>query len=597
MKRKKTVRIGCASAFWGDTSTAAEQLVKKGSLDYLVFDFLAEVTMSILADAKAKDDKKGYAIDFVEHIRPILDKIKEDKVVVISNAGGMNPYACKIAIEKDAIKFGIDLNIAVVTGDDLIDVIPSSKIGQIKEMETGMPMPENCLSMNAYIGSSGIISALKEGADIIITGRCVDSALVLAPLMYEFKWNEHDYNMLAAGSLAGHIIECGTQCTGGNFTDWKEVENFNDMGFPIVEVSSNGNFIVSKPENTGGVVNFGTVAEQLLYEIGDPSAYLLPDVVCDFTEVEIIEIQKDKVFVKGAKGYPPGPDYKVSATYIDGYRVSGTLVIGGRHSVKKGNLIAKAILEKCSRIYQERNLLDFTRKSFDIIGSNSIYNENSSVIDIKEVVLRIAARHKQKEALIIFAKELAQAVTGMAPGVINYLGGRPSVSASIHLYSFLFPKNEVGISVEIGERVIPVEPLLLSKPYKQVRTKSTLYDDKLIDKRYSTPLINLAFARSGDKGNHANIGVIARKSRYFPYINEALTIKSISKYFDHVLKGHVERWEMPKINALNFLLKDSLGGGGMASLNIDPQGKSYAQQILEFSIPISEEIAKELNLI
>ena len=272
MKRKKTVRIGCASAFWGDTSTAAEQLVKKGSLDYLVFDFLAEVTMSILADAKAKDDKKGYAIDFVEHIRPILDKIKEDKVVVISNAGGMNPYACKIAIEKDAIKFGIDLNIAVVTGDDLIDVIPSSKIGQIKEMETGMPMPENCLSMNAYIGSSGIISALKEGADIIITGRCVDSALVLAPLMYEFKWNEHDYNMLAAGSLAGHIIECGTQCTGGNFTDWKEVENFNDMGFPIVEVSSNGNFIVSKPENTGGVVNFGTVAEQLLYEIGDPSA-------------------------------------------------------------------------------------------------------------------------------------------------------------------------------------------------------------------------------------------------------------------------------------------------------------------------------------
>ena len=597
MKRKKTVRIGCASAFWGDTSTAAEQLVKKGSLDYLVFDFLAEVTMSILADAKAKDDKKGYAIDFVEHIRPILDKIKEDKVVVISNAGGMNPNACKIAIEKDAIKFGIDLNIAVVTGDDLIDVIPSSKVSQIKEMETGMPMPENCLSMNAYIGSSGIVTALKEGADIIITGRCVDSALVLAPLMYEFKWNENDYNMLAAGSLAGHIIECGSQCTGGNFTDWKKVENFNDMGFPIVEVSRNGDFIVSKPESTGGVVNFGTVAEQLLYEIGDPSAYLLPDVVCDFTEVEIIEIQKDKVFVKGAKGYPPGPDYKVSATYPDGYRVSGTLVIGGKHSVEKGNLIAKAILEKCSRIYLERNLLDFTRKSFDIIGSNSIYNENSSVIDVKEVVLRIAARHKQKEALIIFAKELAQAVTGMAPGVINYLGGRPSVSPSIHLYSFLYPKNEVEISVEIGKRVIPVDPPHLSRPYKLMRTKNLLYDSKSIDKEYSTPLINLAYARSGDKGNHANIGVIARKSHYFPYINEALTIKSISKYFDHVLKGHVERWEMPKINALNFLLKDSLGGGGMASLNIDPQGKSYAQQILEFSIPICEKIAKELNLI
>ena len=228
MKNNKKVRIGCASAFWGDTSTAAKQLVKKGDLDYLVFDFLAEVTMSILARAKIKDSEKGFASDFLTQIEPLLPKIKQKGIKILTNAGGINPISCRTMLEKAAKKEGIDLNIGIVTGDDLISELPNIEKFGITELDTGNPFPESCLSINAYLGAPGLVAALDKGADIVITGRCVDSALVLAPLMYEFGWNKSDYDLLASGSLAGHIIECGAQCTGGNFTDWKEVNGFED---------------------------------------------------------------------------------------------------------------------------------------------------------------------------------------------------------------------------------------------------------------------------------------------------------------------------------------------------------------------------------
>ena len=586
----KKVRIGCASGFWGDTSTAAKQLVEKANLDYLVFDFLAEVTMSILARAKLKNPKMGYAIDFVDQLKPILKNIKNQKIKVITNAGGINPHSCEHALQQEAEKLGLKLNIAVIEGDDILSELPTLKKQEVKEMEKNSFLPDSCLSINAYLGASGIVKALDEGADIVITGRVVDSALALGPLMHEYNWKNSDYDLLSAGSLAGHIIECGAQCTGGNYTDWREVKGFENIGFPFVDVFSNGDFIVSKPKETGGMVTFGTVAEQLIYEIGNPSEYILPDVICDFSKVEITETGPNQVFVKGAKGFPPTKYYKNSATYMDGYRAIGTLVIGGKDAFKKGEIIANAVIKKCSSIFKENKIGNFSKTSFDIIGSNSIYGPEKNNLKTKEIVLRIVAAHLHKEALIIFSKELAQAVTGMTAGVINYLGGRPRVSPSIHLFSFLLPKDQIKIKMRMNKKVVSIPSYTPEESKREQKDFSSKTKKILFKKDYLIPLISLAYARSGDKGNHANIGIIARKKDYFNFIDSELNPSTISQFFNHVVQGDVLKWVLPGVNGLNFLLKNSLGGGGMASFNIDPQGKAYAQQLLEYPIPVTKEI-------
>ena len=596
INKEKKVRIGCASAFWGDTETAAEQLVKKGNLDYLVFDFLAEVTMSILAGVKLKNPQMGYASDFVKQLTPLLSDINQQGLRVIANAGGINLESCKNAIQSELDKQNLKLKIAIVSGDNLINQKDKLEELNISEIESGNPLPDSCLSINAYLGASGIKKSLENDADIVITGRCVDSAMVLAPLMYEFNWSNQDYNLLASGSLAGHIIECGAQCTGGNFTDWEIVEGFENMGFPIVEVQSNGDFIVTKPPKTGGLVSFGTVAEQFLYEIGNPNEYLLPDVVCDFTSVKIIEIKKDQVMVTGAKGYAPTDTYKVSSTYMDGFRVAATLVIGGKDASKKTEIIAEAILKKTKIMLQKKGMDDFKDTYLSKLGTDSIYGSKIDTTNSKEVVMRLMVTHEKKEALILFSKEIAQAATGMASGVMNYLGGRPPISKSIRLFSFLLEKKYIKEEVIIDDKKIKVNNAIKETyiPKKDFILKNQK-NYKLINCDSQVSLEKLAFARSGDKGDHANIGVIAREANYLPFIRNALKIEVISDYFKHVLKGPVERWDVPGINGLNFLLMNSLGGGGMASLYIDPQGKAYAQMLLEIPIPVPKILAEKLN--
>ena len=591
----KKIKIGCASAFWGDTSSAARQLVEKGDIDYLVSDFLAEMTMSILAGSKKNNPKMGYATDFIDQLSPLLETIKSKNIKVITNAGGVNLNSCKEALEKIAHSSGVELNIATIIGDDLMSKKNELKGLNIKEMETDKELPDNLLSANAYLGAIPINEALKNNADIVITGRCVDSALVLGPLMYEFNWSSIDYDLLAAGSLAGHIIECGAQCTGGNFTDWKKVKGFENIGFPVIEVSSNGEFVVSKPENTGGLVSFGTVAEQFLYEIGDPGQYILPDVICDFRSVLIEEIDRDKVLVKGAKGFAPTKNYKVSATFFDGYRSIGFLVIGGKDAALKAQICGEAILKKTELLMNDNNFAAFDETLITVIGSNSIYGSTPSMdMDIKEVTLRIIVTHRDKSALRIFTKEIAQATTGMTPGVINYLGGRPKISPSIKLFSFLIDKTFLDIDVITStkrERVSIDEG-------SSIFQSSLDQTDIPIQGKYTkeAPLISLAYARSGDKGDHVNIGIIARKKKYLDYISASLSAETVKNLFQHFCKGEVLKWHVPGINGINFLLKNSLDGGGMSSLRIDPQGKSYAQQLLEFPIKVSDSIYEEILL-
>ncbi|QHE87515.1 acyclic terpene utilization AtuA family protein [Hydrogenophaga sp. BPS33] len=595
MKPKQSVRIGGGSGFWGDSPAGPLQLVRHGDIDYLVLDYLAEITMSILARAKAQKPGLGYATDFVSTVvGPLASELARKGIKVIANAGGCNPSACCEALQKELARRGVKLRVAAVIGDDVSHLMEALRAeGSTREIWTGEPLPDDVLTANAYTGAFSIARALDEGADIVVTGRCADSALALGPLIHTFGWKPDDWDRLAAGSLAGHVIECGVQATGGYATDWKLVaKDWADMGFPIAVCEADGSFTITKPPGTGGMVNFGTVAEQVTYETGDPTAYILPDVVCDLSQVRVEEIGPDAVRVSQVRGKPATPTYKVSATVPDGFRSLATLFVRGMEASVKARAMGEAILVRTRRLMKEEGVEDYTHTSIEVLGSEEGYGAAATQREWREVVLKIAVRHTRKEALEYFSREIFPAATAMAQGIGGIFGGRPKIQPVMRLYSFLLDKRRVQQQVEFEGRVIPLEQPATIDVVSTATTDhcpSHVRGDEPTNASGGTQpvrLIDLAYARSGDKGDTSNIAVIARDPKYLPVLAAQLTAEAVASHLAHVVQGRVQRFDWPGLHGFNFLMEEALGGGGVASLRFDPQGKSHAQMLLEFPLHV-----------
>ncbi|MDP3859088.1 MAG: acyclic terpene utilization AtuA family protein [Stagnimonas sp.] len=593
---KSEVRIGCGAGFWGDSAEGPKQLVESGEIDYLVLDYLAEITMSLLARARIKDANAGYATDFPAVVAALAPRLKSDGIKVVTNAGGVNPQACKAAIDEKLKALGIELKVSIVTGDDLLP--RTAEFADTKEMFSGEAMPAKLWSMNAYLGAFPIAQALAGGADIVLTGRCVDSAVVLGPLIHEFGWQATDYDQLSAGSLAGHVIECGAQATGGVSTDWEKVSgDWDRMGFPIAICRGDGSFIATKPAQTGGRVVPETVAEQIVYEIGDPTAYLLPDVTCDWSGVTLKQVGDQRVEVTGARGRAPTDHYKVSATYQDGFRSSGTMMIGGINAVRKAEAVAAAILKRTRALFAQRGLADYLRCDVEVLGSEANWGVQSRARGSREVILKLSVHHADKQALEIFGREFIPPATAMAQGITGFSGGRPSPTPLVRLFSCLVAKAAVGIEVD-GAIFSPSPPVGEGRGEGgahavRVETAPESGQPPLPNPLpqgerglVSVPLITLAYGRSGDKGDSANIGVLARKPEFLPLLRAQLTPEAVAAYFAHFTPSKVERFEIPGLGGFNFLLHNALGGGGMASLRYDPQGKMMAQILMDFAVQI-----------
>ena len=595
---RPTVRIGGASGFWGDSMLGAAQLVHSGLIDYLVFDYLAETTMAIMAAVRTKKPEMGYATDFVDMaMKAVLPEVMQRGIKVVANAGGMNPQGCADALQALAHSMGLHPKIAVVLGDDLSALLPALRQADTRDMYRGEPLPAKVLSANAYLGAVPVARALAEGADIVITGRGVDSAVTLGPLIHAFGWQATDYDRLAGGSLAGHIIECGCQATGGLHTDWQDIPDWPNIGYPIIDCFADGSFELHKAPGTGGQILRAAVAEQLLYEIGDPGAYLLPDVVCDFRTVKIEQLSAERVRVSGAVGRAPSALYKVSATAMDGFRCTGTLLIIGIDAAAKARRTGEAIVARTRSMLQQQGLPDYSRATVELLGAETLYGPHARAGSSREVMVRVIVNHPLKQALELFAKEISPAGTSWSPGTTGPGGGRPTPSPHIKPFSFLVDKASVAVTVQMGDQVWPVQASAPESTLTATHAPSLAAPAPWVESgeaETEVPLIHLAWARSGDKGDIANIGLVARRAEWLPLLWARVTPEVVKAYFAHLVHGRVERFHLPGMAAMNLVMHEALDGGGPASTRNDPLGKAMGQMLLDMPVRVPVSIAQQL---
>jgi Acyclic terpene utilisation family protein AtuA len=591
---KSLVRIANASGYWGDDPEALLRQVTGGPLDYVTMDFLAEITMVILQRQRARDPNAGYAYDFVDQLKLALPAIVERGITVIVNAGGINPQGCADAVAKLCEAAGVSLPIGVVSGDDLMPRLEELEAGgaSLDHMDGGRAYEEvrgRVVAANAYLSARPVVEALRAGARIIVTGRTTDAALILAPLVHEFDWRWDDWDRLAAGIVAGHILECGAQATGGNYSDWQRIPSMIDVGYPIVEASEDGAFVVTKHPATGGLVSRRTVTEQLLYEIGDPRAYLTPDVTADFTSVQLTEDGPDRILVANARGLPPPDTLKVSMVYRHGYRAVGTVLVSGPNAIAKADRLAEMIWHRVGT--------DFADRRTDCVGHRACWGSAAPDTDPNEVVFRIAVADPDKRKLQRFSKHILGFALQGPPG-LGIFGGRPEVQEAFGFWPALIPREmvraQVGVRDGAEQREIEV-PMQLpgAGPLKKLPVQDGAAGGEGTSRSARTSRVSLgtiAYTRSGDKGDHANIGVGARSQQAYEFLRENLTANRIRYYYQDLVQGSVVRYELPNLQALNFVLHNALGGGGTLSLRVDHQGKTLAQGLLLMEIDVPDDV-------
>jgi hypothetical protein len=563
------VRVAAGQGFWGDWLDAPSRQVMGGPIDYLMMDYLAEVTMSILQKQRARDRSRGYATDFVAEMERLLPELVARGVRVTANAGGVNPRACAEAVIASARKLGLrgKVKVGVVTGDDIMprldDLLARGQV--LANLETQEPLStvrDKVQSANAYLGAWPVVEALSRGANVIVTGRVTDTGLTLGPIVYEYGWKDGDWDRLAAGTVAGHIIECGAQCSGGNcLKDWRSIRGLEDPGYPIVEASPDGSFVITKHPGTGGRVSVATVTEQLVYEMGDPHSYITPDCIADFTSIQLAQLETDRVLVKGIRGRAATDSLKVSVSYSAGFKAIGTLVYTWPEAYDKA-----ARADSILRARLDRAGLKFDEVLTEFVGVNATHGRLAGPPNPEqaEVQLRIGVRSLDRGPVEQFSREIAPLILNGPPSVTGFAGGRPKVEEIVAYWPALIPKTgktgRAGKTVPAANR--PVES--------------------------SVPLVRLAHARSGDKGDTANVGLIALEPRYYPVLVKQVTAARVARHFKGIIKGEVERFELPNLNALNFLLHGALGGGGTLSLKTDAQGKVFSTALLRMEIPVPE---------
>jgi hypothetical protein len=598
-RMSSVVRIGNAQGFWGDRgSAAAELLAREPDLDYLTLDYLAEVSLSIMAVQRDRDPNAGYARDFVEVVRSLTDYFKNGgRCRIVTNAGGLNPHACAAACVAALDQARCPaLSIAVVSGDDVLDVlrvtekensaecrVQSAKC-KFENLDSGQPLSavrDRLVTANAYVGAAPIVEALRLGADIVITGRIADPSLTVAPCVHHFGWSLTDWDRLAGATVAGHLIECGVQVTGGISTDWLEMPDTADLSFPIVEVSDDGSCIVTKPAETGGCVDERTVKEQLVYEIGNPDEYLSPDVTVSFRLLTVEDLGNDRVRVSGARGRPAPQTLKVSATFRDGFRAAGTLTIFGRDAVTKARRAGEIVLQRV------RNAGFELRDSFiECLGTGASVPAVPSNIDesqFLETVLRIAVEADDVAAVECFARELMPLVTAGPQGTTGYAEGRPHPKPVFRYWPCLIDRDAVQPRVELVSE--PTRRVGRVIETHQPRTQSSVgLDGSTHPTKQGTfsadqpsRLGDLAYARSGDKGTGANIGVVARSPENYDLLLAQLTAERVGEFFGSMGASEVIRYELPNLHALNFVVKGILS----RPLRVDAQGKALGQALLE----------------
>ncbi|WP_442511572.1 acyclic terpene utilization AtuA family protein [Novipirellula sp. SH528] len=604
----RSVRIGNAQAFWGDRCTAAAELLScEPELDFVTLDYLAEVSMSILAAQRQRDPQLGYANDFVDVVRSLVPYwASGGRCRLITNAGGLNPSGCAKACQQVIETTGCrSLRIGIVSGDDVLSTLTSTAAGHEIDPFTNLDSGESLagsvdrlVTANAYLGADPITRALADGADIVITGRVADPSMVVAACVHHFGWDEEDLDRLAGATVAGHLIECGPQVTGGICTDWLEVPDVTHLAFPIVEVVEDGACTVTKPQHCGGKVTQWTVKEQLVYEIGDPENYLSPDVTVSFCGLRVEEVGENRVRVSGAIGKPRPTRYKVSATLRDGFRSAGTLTIVGRDArakaLRSGDIVLSRLRE--SGVQVRDSLIECLGANAclsDVTGMKCKHDASS----FDEVVLRVAVEVDSHSDAVQFSREMMPLITAGPQGTTGYAEGRPRIHPVIRYWPCLISRDDVTPKVELLQTqstdststtkfdwatCAGSATAMGSQPNSGIRSEKQAASSVVTSEAPVHPcLYDIALARSGDKGTGANIGVIPRRHADWPFLKDWLTSERVASFFSGRAIEGVERFELPNLHALNFVIRGILKQG----LRTDAQGKTLGQILLEMPLP------------